>query len=354
MTTTAPRDLSSTLPVESESIVDCPPETPYWSENLLFSLYDATRDVGLWLHLGTEPSEWALWKERSLVFLPGDRGVLSMWSYHRTAPERRPAGASLAFQCIEPFRRWHLSFDGFGLHSLNEEMRVGRVRDGRKQRFALELDIECAVPVWDAHAAATSGTGEGSMASQGWATEHYEQLYTATGTVQLESGEIALEGTGWRDHSRGPRGEGAGTWGGHVVMGCLFPESGRAFGLSRFYDLDATITLAGGYVVGEDCILHHAEVVDAPRLRSLQLSGEQLPIRLRWPEGELVLHLSTVRSAWMSMTPGLPMGAGLEGPGTIYAVNFARCEWDGEVAYAYVERSDRLNDPAPELPTLGR
>ncbi len=341
------RDLSSGLPADEEAVLAQPPDEPFWSENLLFALYDPANDVGFWLHLGTEPTEWSLWEDRALVFLPGDGGVLSMWAYHRTPPEQRPAGSNLAFRCIEPFRRWHVAFDGFGLHTSNEDMAAGRAREGRRQRFTLDLDVECVTPVWDAHTAAASVTGRGAMHEQGWAKEHYEQLHRATGTVRLPSGEVRFDGTGWRDHSRGPRGGGTGArWGGHVIIGCLFPESGRGWGLSRYWAPDGAITLEGGYVV-DDGVLEHMAVVDAPRLRGLQLHGEHLHASLR--SENRTLDLMTVRSLWLTMTHGIPVGADLTGHGLIYALNFGRCHWDGEVAYAYVERSDMLNRPAPAL-----
>ncbi len=343
-------DLSSGLPADKDRVLAVPPDEPFWSENLLFTPYDPISDVGFWLHLGTVPSDWSLWEDRVLVFLPGDEGVLSMWAHHRTPAERRPAGSNLAFECVEPFRKWKITFDGFGLHTSNEEMAAGRAREGPRQRLALELDIECATPAWDAHTSAQSKTGKGSMREQGWAKDHHEQLYRATGRVHLQSGDINFDGAGWRDHSRGPRGGGGGApWGGHVIMGCLFPESGRAWGLSRYWSPDGTISLEGGYVVDEKGALHHAEVVEAPRLRDLQLAGEELRIGLRSSQGELALGCTTVRSIWLTMNKGLAMGADPEEGSVIYALNYARCEWDGELAYVYSERSDMLSSLPREL-----
>ena len=338
------RDLSSGLPAARESIRATEPDIPFWSENLLFALYDPTGDVGFWLHLGTVPNDWGMWHEMCYAFLPNDDGVLSMWSYHRTAPDRRPGGANSEFRCIEPFRKWHLAFDGFGLHTSNEDMQQGRARVGLNRRFVVDLDVEFTVPAWDAHAAAESDSGKGSMHEQGWAKEHYEQLYHATGQVQLGTDEIAFDGYGWRDHSQGPRGGGGGApWGGHVIMGTAYPESGRAWGLSRYWTPEGIISLEGGYVVGEDGVLHHAEVTRAPRLRELVMDGEELPIGLRWPGGELETTVVTRRSLYLSMMKGLIVGKDLDGPGLMYVLNHGPSVWDGEEGIAYSERSDFLN-----------
>jgi hypothetical protein len=346
-------DLSSGLPVEKERVVNAPPDVALWSENLLFAFYDPVNDLGFWLHLGTYPRDWTLWEDRVLIFLPGEQGVLGWWGYHQTPEELRPAGANLSFRCVEPFRKWHLSYVGVLSHQTDAEMRAGWMRDERRQRVALEIDVECRTPVWDAHTSATARTGHGGMQSQEWASEHYEQLYVATGTVSLPTGTVDFHGTGWRDHSRGPRDMAmVNNWGGHIIAGALYPESGRAWGLSRYYDKRGMITLEGGFVV-DDGVFEHAEVLDAPRLRHLQLSDEAMPIHLRWSGGELQLEVRSVRSMWLTMFRSLLPGVDLAGEGTIYALNFAECRWDDETAHVYMERSDMLNQPAPPLTRAG-
>jgi hypothetical protein len=344
----AARDLSGGLPAEREGIRSVEPDVPFWSENMLFAVYDPTSDVGLWLHLGTVPTDWSLWHEMNYAILPGDDGVLSMWSYHRTAPDRRPGGAGLDFRCIEPFRRWNVSFDGFGLHTSNAAMQEGLARVGTNRRFVVDLDVEYVTPAWDMHTAAEADTGRGSMHGQGWAREHYEQLYRARGTVVLGDVAVSFDGYGWRDHSLGPRGGGGAPWGGHVITGTLY-DSGRGWGLSRYWAPDGTISLEGGYVVEEDGVLRHARVTEAPRLRSLVMSDEELPIGLVWPGGSLETSIVTRRSLWLSMMKGLSVGKDLDGPGLMYVLNHGTAEWDGEVGVNYIERSDMLNAFAEPL-----
>src|SRR5690606_6237232 len=153
------------------------------------------------------------------------------------------------------------------------------------------LDVECVTPVWDAHASAHSAAGKGEMTDQGWAKEHYEQLYRARGVVRVDDRTFEVSATGWRDHSRGPRGGGTGQpWGGHVIAGCLLP-SDRAFIVSSYWRPDGVITLEGGCVIDADGTFHDAEVIDPPRLTGLHLSGETIPIRLRWSGGEARLSM---------------------------------------------------------------
>ena len=91
---------SLTLDPDAEGVVQTPPTQPLWSENFLFALYDEAQKIGLWLHLGTVPTDWYLWEDRVYLSLP-DGGVLSMMGYHATAAKQRPAGSVMRFTCIE-------------------------------------------------------------------------------------------------------------------------------------------------------------------------------------------------------------------------------------------------------------
>jgi hypothetical protein len=340
---------SSGLPIERESLITEKPDEPFWAENLLFTLYDPHCDIGFWLHLGTVPTEWTMWEDKIFAMLPGDDGVLSMTGYHKPTPERRPGASCLRFECLEPYRRWRVQFDGMCLHTSNADMASGRAQDGRRQRLSIDVEVECATPVWDAHLAANEKTGRGAMREQGWAKEHYEQLVRARGTVRTEAGEFAYDGTGWRDHSRGPRGGGTGAaWGGHVIQGCVFP-SGKGLGFSRYWTPEGEISLEGGYIVDAAGQLEHVEVIEGPRLEKLEMGGEKMPIHLLTSKGDLRLECTTRRSLWTAMAHELAVGVDLENEGLVYALNFGEVEWDGESGWLYSERSDMLNALAPEL-----
>lgn len=324
---------------DQDRVLAQPPDVAGWTENLLFALSDPRLGVGMWLHLGTVPTDWEVWEDRVLLSLPDQRGVLTLWSYHRSDPGRRPGGANLGFEMVEPFRRWRVTFDGLGLVTPHEELRTGLVHDGEKLPVRLELEVEMLSPPWDAHAASQRETGRGSMETQEWATEHYEQLCRATGTVVLPSGRLDFDGSGWRDHSRGPRGTGVGSgWGGHMIMGAWFPGSQRGLGLSRYWKPDGEATLEGGYVV-EDGRLRHVAVVEVPELASLTTAGEALRFGVRDGGEGVSVSATTTTSMWAMMSRGMPYGVDPASSAPVYAINFADCEWDGETGHLYVERS---------------
>jgi hypothetical protein len=165
-------DMSSGLAVERDFIVGACPDIQNWSENLLFAIYDPSSGIAMWLHLGTVPGKWTMWEDRVLVMLPGEQGALSLRGYHHTAPERRPAGPGLEFRQVSPWRRWHVWFDGFGLHTPVAEMLAGITRDGPGKAFGVDLDVECLTPAWDARTAASLESGAGDMDSHDWANVH--------------------------------------------------------------------------------------------------------------------------------------------------------------------------------------
>jgi hypothetical protein len=318
---------SSGLDPDSERTLAACPDVPAWTENLLFTPYDPIADIGMWLHLGTVADRWEMWEDRVLIALPEDQGVLSMWAYHRTVPDRQPAGANLEFRCERPFQTWHITFDGFCVRSSYEVMRSGLLVDGAKCHVRVDLEVECVTPVWDA---ATAGEG---MAEQSWAREHYEQLTRVTGEVTVDGIATEFNGVGWRDHSRGPRGaDTLKDWGGHVITGGVLP-SGSAFGMCRYWARDGRTTLEGAYVV-EEGVLRHVDIVSAPPPPVLARDGETYSLTI---DGDRTIDGVVRSSLWMSMADGLPYG--VVDPVRAYTVSWAEVKCDGETGHAYLERS---------------
>lgn len=334
-------DLSSGLAPDQDRLVTRRPDAPAWAENLLFSCYDPASRFGVWVHLGTVPDDGEVWEDRVLIVLPDDGGVLSLWSYARNGgSDSAGGGANVTATCVEPFRRWRISVDGRFLQTSHEDMAARPVSDGPKVPVRLDLDVVCRTPVWDAHA---EPAGADAMAAQSWASEHLEQLLTATGTLVLPDTEVRIEATGWRDHSRGPRGATMGSaWGGHMIAGGLLPD-GRGIGASRYWTTEGQTTLAGGYVV-EEGVLRHAVATQVPTLTSLQRAGERLSLVLDGPEGQIDLVLTTVTSAWLTLSRGLPYGVrAVGGQALVYALSFCEAQWDGELFPLYLERSATLS-----------
>ncbi|MDB5970621.1 MAG: hypothetical protein JWQ90_3071 [Hydrocarboniphaga sp.] len=336
-------DLSSGLEASREYALTGASGVERFAENFMIVTYDPKIDVGLWLHLGTWPDDFGIFEDQVIISLPGDEGQLSMYAYRRPAAEERPAGANLRLRCVEPFKTWTASFDGLVTHSSDQEMRSGRLRDGAKELARIELTATMQAPVWDAHQSASSRYGGGSMEEQVWASSHYQQLYTVEGTVTLRGKTQPFSGTGMRDHSRGRRGHGMDQWGGHVLATAWFPHSRRGFGLQRMWTPEGRVTLDTAFVT-VDGQLHHAGIVEAPKLERLQNRGEQLTIKLQSDLGVHEFLCTTIRTHYTTPQKplGMAFGADFDGPYGIYAPGHGHWLWDGDSAYGLIERSARL------------
>ena len=121
-------DLSSGFePIAEQALEAAPRDVPFYAENFLFALYDPTADVSLWTHLGTWPADFGIWEDELLCALPGGDETLWSYSYHRTPQSDKPRGANLSYRCIEPFRRWQVTYDGVCVRTPAAEMRTARV-----------------------------------------------------------------------------------------------------------------------------------------------------------------------------------------------------------------------------------
>jgi hypothetical protein len=332
-------DLSSGLDPEVDAALGSPPADVWrFAENFLVAAYDPAAGIALWTHLGTWPDDFGLWEDQVLCALPGDEGMLWSFGYHRTRDDLRPAGAALRFRCIEPFRRWNASFDGVAVRTPYDEARAGRVRDGVKERLRFDLDIECVAPVWDPSAAHRD-----AMAEQSWASQHYQQLLRAAGTVEVAGTEVPFDGSGVRDHSRGQRGHANEHFGGHDLFCAAVPGGGDAFGMMRIWDEKGTVNFDAGYVF-VDGRMHVAEVLDAPRLPAdFRLRGDEVGVTLRSDLGTHEMRGTIEASTVTTVLPlGAAFGADASAGDLVFAQGFARWEWDGNVAHGLTERSDRF------------
>ncbi len=320
------------------------PEKYRFAENYMLATYDPKLDLGMWLHLGTCPDDFTQWEEQVLMTLPGDAGFLWTRGCSRPLDAAKPAGANLVFAVEEPFRRMRVRFDGVGVRTPYAEMMADRVRDAKQELFAFDLLIEARAPAWDNHVSAATGEGaRGSMAGQSWASEHYQQTFRATGTVRVDGRDMAFDGTGTRDHSRGQRGHKTGEFGGHNLWSAPF-ASGKAFGMQRMWTPNGRPTLEVGFVY-VDGQFHHTDLVSPPGyLERISLSGDPIELVMRSPAGEHRIRGTIRKSIWITFGEpwGYALGADPDPPRGLFAPSFAEFEWDGEIGWGLAERSGRI------------
>jgi hypothetical protein len=241
----------------------------------------------------------------------------------------------LRFQCIEPFRRWTIEFEGQALQSTTS-LQLAGAPDGAAVGLAFRFEAEMAAPPWlmggmTAEAARKMQAGDAGALMGG---VRYEQLCRVNGTVTVDGEERAIAGTGMRVRRQGVRNMGAAI--GHCQHSALFP-SGRAFG---------AIVMAPGPEGPEafnEAFLFDgrgrriaARVVQAPWITrlvekgddaSLELDSGQGTIRVR---GEVLSSLFDHHLFEMADSSVLHQGT-------------ARYVWDGEETIGLIERCTLKN-----------
>lgn len=309
------------LSTESELPARQWPDVPLWTENYCYVCYDPTSEIGIWTHLGRAPFDPTLWRELSMIFLPsGDRLVNK--GYGRSETDRGPGGATLSYECVEPWKRWRSRRDGAAIRTTVKELDAGMLFDRAHERVAFDLTWDGLSPVWD--------WGEVEDA-HGWGKLHYEQLARVQGTVTVGGQEIPFDGTGLRDHTRGPRDF-------TVVVSHLwswgsFP-SGRGFIVLQVnvegQSLTRAVTVENGEIIDRTLankpVLSSRSECNDPYVLELgphRISGEILHILPNGFEGP--------NDICLGYDPAVMTAANFEG--------MSRFEWDGEIGYGLTERS---------------
>ena len=176
------------------------PAVANWSENLWWIAHDGKRGLGLYAHLGTMRHDFDVVRQTIIVFLPNGQAASDI-RVGGLRGSRRVRGSTLTIECIEPFRQWQHSSNGVTQVSTLEELWDNTPRQGHRIPLRLQIRAECLGPMWVAGA----GANVEEMQRQEWGKSHYQQTIRLVGTIELDGTTYEFDGTGVRNHSRGPR-----------------------------------------------------------------------------------------------------------------------------------------------------
>ncbi len=307
-----------------------PAGDPSWCENYCFDLHDPTVGISMWLHLSRSQLDLRLWREVVNVFLPDGR--IGMWKGYGTGHEvrERPTGPTLAVDVVEPFE--HLRLTAVGVVRLTDEaeLRAGPLCDDVEVSFALDVDWCAATPVWDMR---------NQLDGQIWASGHYEQGAAISGSVKVDGETWALSGTGWRDHSVGPRNNGL--MRDHDWAHAVFP-SGRAFAIFRHARVGVGEDLGGAFVSVDGRQIEASLVSVLPRVAGVEDAGP-IEIVLSTPSGPTTITAENLNTAWSGSAPPAHQTLGRRTrSGHLRWESQTRYSWDGETALGIFERTMRL------------
>ena len=329
-------DLTGGMDPSADHFLSERPADPQFRESASFWVFDHDGTIGL-PRAGIEAVSES-WDKRGMqvnVGFPDGRAVVVRGLGEGRSPVdadgvcRTLAAGGLEFRVVEPFRTLEMTYEGSALDTTASELATADPA-GNDVQLRVDVELTCAAPPW---VSGTLSREASELFEKGFAgafiSPRYEQLCTARGTVRLGADAWTFEGTALRIHRQGPRDVG-GFWG-HCWPSALFP-SGRAFGALAFPErADGEPTYNEGYVFDGDRLIP-ATLVDAPWLRRLQPSGEDVSLTLRTAEGDVHIEGETVLSACMPGGLHHEFAPALQQAG-------ARYRWDGEEAIGMLERS---------------
>jgi hypothetical protein len=346
-------DLTGGIDIQRELPFARRPDNPEMRDSVSFWTFDESGTVGL-PRVGIEAvaSNWEQHNVQVNVAF-GDGRVYRLREDGASRPveaaDGRPTvlGAGpLAFTCVEPFDVWTMTFDGRAVATSSADLVAGR-KDGPLVDLRFEVEAKMAVPPWVQGALQPEAGNQlkTSIVGDLMGGPRYEQLYRATGRVQVAGEEHSFTGSGLRIRRQGVR-KLDGFWG-HCWQSALFP-SGRGFGYIAYPQRpDGEPAFNEGYLyLGDsagDGDLIPATVVEAPWLSRLQPLGEDVSVVLQTAKGTERIEGETVVSTHDITDPSdvPPDMAKLLANWTFPALQQAgvRYRWNGEETIGMLERS---------------
>jgi hypothetical protein len=343
-------DISGGLDPRFERFLSERPANPEMRDSATLWIIDDAGEVALpRVTLDAIGSHWdEPWVQLNAAF--GDGRTLRIWDrlpgYVGARVEGGLAGrgaGSLRFECLEPFRRWTLDFDGTAQASTTAAQMAGRA-GGEASSLSFHFDAEMAEPPWmmgglTAEAANAMNANGGALMGG----LRYEQLCRVTGWLRNAGEERRISGTGMRVRRRGVRNMVGAP--GHCQHSALFP-SGRAFGANAFWPAaDGSQSFNEGFVITETGERMAARLVEAPWMTRLAGVGDELPLVFETAAGRVKIEGRTLLKTFdhhhfeMADTSVLEQGV-------------ARYSWNGEETIGLFERCTlraRLADaPCPD------
>jgi hypothetical protein len=322
------------------------PDDPELRESASLWFFDDSGEIGL-PRIGIE-AQGAFWEQHrydaNVVFADGR--VLRESRRGETKPAIDAKGKpsilavdNLVFRCVDPFRKWVVSYDGETTDSTIDLMIRDQFDTGKRTRIKFEIAIEMAAPAWvqdnTPEKLATMTEQERIDAGLMGYGFRKEQLCLGEGWFEVEGERRPLKGRGLRIHRQSVRPMGA--FRGHCWQSAIFPD-GRGFGYIAYPPApgeDPNDTYNEGYVY-QDGKWYAAKARKIPFLRNLMPRGDDVSLELESELGVTRIEASTALGIIKVGSPDT-MGLTLQQGGAKYT-------WDGQTAYGMIERSSQVEE----------
>jgi len=310
---------------------------PNFNESMYFNAYDPDSRLGGFFRLGNRANEGS--GEMTLCLYLPDGRVAFMFRRPAVTDNDAFDAAGMRFEVVEPFVELRVAYEGSAV-LLDDPLQMADPR----QAFRSNPHTTCAVNlVYRGSSAMFGGEPDEPAERPGeeFARGHYEQLVTASGSVQVGDERWELHGHGLRDHSWGPR-----YWQAPWYYRWLTGNVGTDFGFmgSRIARRDGPGTRGGFVWDGDTLTLCHDF-----RIRSTWEGDARYH---RSVEAELVAADRTwvVRGSVLRLIPLRNRRRDPDGNDLVTRISEGLTEWtldDGRVGYGLSEYLDQIVDGAP-------
>ncbi|MCJ2178571.1 hypothetical protein [Novosphingobium album (ex Hu et al. 2023)] len=337
-------DLSGGLPPEADFMLETPPPPPFdWvREGTSYWLFEENGAFGIPRNgVEAEPSSWNNRRYQANFAFPDGRILQSagMGAMPSVLDDKgRPAvlgGGPLTYRCIEPFRRWLVTFDGMAVDTHADDQIAVNVDHSRQVPLRYEFELEMVVPpnIQDISPSrfATWGKGRQRDAVSIGLGSRFEQMLRGEGEVVADGQCLAGKVNGSKVKRRSVRTDGL-MLRGHCWQAVVFPD-GRAAGYeARPVHDDGLEPWNEGFVY-QDGRMYPARATKIPWLETIAAQGQDVSFELESELGVTRIEGATALSTFQ-LSKGHLHGLRLSQSG-------ARYTWDGMTTFGMIERSSR-------------
>lgn len=273
--------------------------------------------------------------ENNVVLHDGGRGPVPS----PIGPDGKPSifGAGpLTFRCIEPFRRWLVTYEGSAHLGTVDEQIAGTLHDNPKVPVAFQVELTMRTPAWvqdyspEKFAKMTEEErADAQSMGIGWRLEH---LFRGAGTLTVDGStrEFKCQGSRIKRQSVRP----LNTFRGHAWQSAIFPD-GRAFGYIAYPPTPTSDLFFIGYVFMNGK-MHIARPRSIPFMRRVLPEGDDVSLELETELGRHRIAGSTTLSTFRVNNAEM---AALGAKGFTLQQGGVKYTWDGMTSYGMIERS---------------
>ena len=323
------------LRTEQDFFLASPPEFEWLREGASFWLFEENGAFAIpRLGIEAQPHTWED-RRHQTSFVGGglamrDYGVAALHPTIDAAGRPTILGAGpLSMRCIEPFRRWHVQYEGTPVAREVAAHPAGQQDEGKRVALRFEFELSMATPVWlqDHSPTEFARFGKGQRLDAvsvglGW---RFEQMLRGEGELSVDGETRTASVVGSRVKRRSVRTD-ALFLRGHCWQTAVFPD-GRAFGHMVYPPHDQGYEAWHSGFIYLDGRMYQAKPVQIPWLSGGRNASSDCAFELESELGVTRIEGTAVHSLFAGVWE-----LDLQQAGVQY-------KWDGQSTYGMLERS---------------